>query len=463
MAEIIFNCEFVKTQFAQKNGNTFKKINTDEMIDYYDRKEACDYTEISDEDDSFNVDTNKAFNYYNYRIGSSGGFNKNGSLKKGMANKLVNKYKPNNMYRMVFSFEKEFLEENNFIQKSRLQELITKSMDKNIRLMGLNPDNCEWGCYYHTNTEHPHCHIWLFEKNATKDYLKIQKKQFAKMRSNIVRNMLIDSDIYARRDEQRDKLISTIKRLHLNENKLKATFNNSKKSFKEDDMLFDMIISLEKVIPKDGSLKYNSKNIRPYHEEIEKIVTYILENNVSDYYNKYLSLLNQEKNMFNKRYFSNNEKMKKNNFIDNKEKELHDRIANMILQNIKAYRNDVIDYKKNNDTKTINIQDTILNKYSEEIGSIIDWNDADDTQKYDEIIDSLKKSIMQRLSAENEDNTIHSMKARSAILNAGVLDELAHAINEASIANTIIEKELQSMIDKAHQENKRKYELGRGI
>lgn len=48
------------------------------------------------------------------------------------------------------------------------------------------------------------------------------------MRSNIVRNMCINSDIYARRDEQRDKLINTIKKLHLNENKLKSTFNNSK-------------------------------------------------------------------------------------------------------------------------------------------------------------------------------------------------------------------------------------------
>lgn len=220
-----------------------------------------------------------------------------------------------------------------------------------------------------------------------------------------------------------------------------------------------MLISLEKVIPKNGSLKYNSKNIKPFHEQIEKIVTHILENNVSDYYNKYLSLLNQEKNMYNKRYFSNDEKMKKNAFIDNKEKELHDRIANMILQNIRAYRNDTAEYKKNNDVKTINI----LNKYNDKIASVIDWDSDNVEQEYDEIVDSLKKSIMQRLSTENENNTIHSMKARSAILNAGVLDELAHAINEAGMANVVIEKELQLMIDKAYQENKRKYELGRGI
>lgn len=163
--------------------------------------------------------------------------------------------------------------------------------------------------------------------------------------------------------------------------------------------------------------------------------------------------------MYNKRYFSNDEKMKKNAFIDNKEKELHDRIANMILQNIRAYRNDTAEYKKNNDVKTINI----LNKYNDKIASVIDWDSDNVEQEYDEIVDSLKKSIMQRLSTENENNTIHSMKARSAILNAGVLDELAHAINEAGMANVVIEKELQLMIDKAYQENKRKYELGRGI
>ena len=45
MAEIIFNAEFVKTEYAGNSCKNIKKqINTDEMVDYYERKEACDYT-----------------------------------------------------------------------------------------------------------------------------------------------------------------------------------------------------------------------------------------------------------------------------------------------------------------------------------------------------------------------------------------------------------------------------------
>lgn len=151
-----------------------------------------------------------------------------------------------------------------------------------------------------------------------------------------------------------------------------------------------------------------------------------------------------------KRHFSDDEKNKKHAFIDNKEKELHDTIANMILQNIKSYQNDFAEYKKNNETKIINIQDAIL--CNDEINNVIDWGNDNVEQESDKIIDSLKKSITQRLPIEND--TVHSMKARSAILNSGVLDELANAINEVSRANTVIEKELQSMVNKAHQENK---------
>ena len=52
MAEIIFNAEFVKTEYAGNSCKNIKKqINTDEMVDYYERKEACDYTVDENEDD----------------------------------------------------------------------------------------------------------------------------------------------------------------------------------------------------------------------------------------------------------------------------------------------------------------------------------------------------------------------------------------------------------------------------
>ena len=71
MAEIIFNAEFVKTEYAGNSCKNIKKqINTDEMVDYYERKEACDYTvDENEDDDTYQINSQDAFNYYDYRSG----------------------------------------------------------------------------------------------------------------------------------------------------------------------------------------------------------------------------------------------------------------------------------------------------------------------------------------------------------------------------------------------------------
>lgn len=415
MAEIIFNCEFVKTQFSRNSNPTSKSINTDDMIKYYERKEACDYSqEQSDSDKTYTVDTNKAFDYYNYRIGSTGGFNRNGNLKEKEANKLIDKYKPKTMYRMVFSFEEDFLSENGFLQKQNIQKLITRSMDKNVRAMGLNPANCEWGAYYHTNTKHPHVHIWLFEKQPTKEYLKLPRSTFRKMRSNVVRTMHINSEIYATRDQSKKELLASLQKLGLDGSLFTKSEKLDKKAFKHDRQFLRMFKDLEKIIPRQGSLKYNSANIYPYREQINKMVEYALSTEpLKDYYQKYLDLLNKEKEMYNNRYYSDREKMEKNKFVENKHKELKDRIANMILQNIKNYRLDCESYHE-------------------------------EKMEHDE--SGFEGTYSEKLNARN------SMHRRSEILDAGILDELSRAIDEASKSNYAIERELHQMVEKARQE-----------
>ena len=352
MAEIISNLEFVKTQYATSSqDNTFKTINTEEMLDYDERKEACDYTTYNGTTiDENSIDTERAFNYYNYRVGSTGGFNARGDLKKEEANKLMERYKPKSMYRIVFSFENDFAQETNIILKNNMQELITKSMPKVIRDMGLEPDNVEWGGYYHTNTDHPHVHVWVFEKQKTKDYLKLPKSTFKKMRSDIIRTLGLNAEMYIKRDETKQHIIDSLKEYGLNDESMKYYLEgkkNSRRTFKFDKDITNDLLELEKVIPHTGSLKYNSKNIRPYHQQIEKIIDKLLKTDeVKDFYDIFQNQLMQEKRIFDKRYFSDQEKMKKNKSIENKDRELRDRIANMILANIKNYRLDKSDYEE---------------------------------------------------------------------------------------------------------------------
>lgn len=415
MAEIIFNCQFVNTQFSNSSDSKIKTVDTNDMISYYERKEACDYTQENfKDDDIYEVDTEKALDYYNYRVGSTGGFNKNGDMKKNQAQDLFNKYKPKAMYRMVFSFEEDFLSENGFLTKKNIQKLITKSMDKNIRHMGLNPSNVEWGAYYHTNTAHPHVHIWLFEKNPTKEYYRLPRKTFKKMRSNVVRTMHISSEIYATRDQSKKELLKVLENLGLDGSMIYKAEKLDKKTFKHDKKFCKMLSDLEKVIPHKGSLKFNSANIYPYKKQITELVNYILaKKEIKDYYKAYKDLLEKERQLYNNRYYSDEEKMEKNRFVDNKEKELTDRIANMILQNIKNYRSDCKTYKTEKETVTKENND----------------------QPYSE------KNLAK-----------YSLHTRSAVMDAGVLDELANAIDIGIKANNALERELDQMVKKAKQE-----------
>lgn len=410
MAEIIFNLQFCKTEFAKGKSNTFKQISTDDMLEYYERQEACDYT------DTKYTNSSDAINYYNYRIGSNGGFNQNGSFSATAAKKLINQYKPKNMYRMVFSFEEDFLADYGFLSKKNIEKLITKSMDKNIRLMGLNPDNVVWGAYYHTNTDHPHIHLWMFEKKSTKDYLKLPKKTFKKIRSNIVRNMAINVEMYSIRDEVKKNIINHIKECGLDEKLFYKSNKLDKKIFCEDKTLTKMLLELEKNIPTSGSLKYNSNNIAPLRNQVDKIIDYVLNTDyISSYYNTYMELLDKERSMYNNRYFSDEEKFEQNKFIENKQNELKSRIGNMILQSIKNYRLDCSTYNQEKlKFDELNFNDT----YSEKI------------------------------------NARHSMQSRSSILNAGVLDELSKAIDETVTSNNIIQYKLNEMIRKAENEIK---------
>lgn len=299
--EIFVNLQYKQTQYSRSNDSS-KKIDTNEMCNYYDRDEACDKT----------IDTDDAVNYYKYRVGSNGGWGKNGDFKADEDKKMFDKYKPETIYRMVVSFDERFAKENKILDKKSMKKLMSKSMNKNIKELGLDPENVEWGCYYHTNTAHPHIHAFIFEKNPTRTDYHIKKSVFKPVKSNIIRTMNINSELYIERDNVKKEIIDVLKDMGLDTEKYSNT-NNSKKLFTNDKEINKMLKQLEKIIPKSGSLKYNSANIMPYRPEIDKLVNKLLEkDDVKDIYKKYREMLDKEKEMFDNRYFSKEESKEQN-------------------------------------------------------------------------------------------------------------------------------------------------------
>lgn len=401
--EIFVNLQYKQTQYSRSNDSS-KKIDTNDMCNYYDRDEACDKT----------IDTDDAVNYYKYRVGSNGGWGKNGDFKADEDKKMFDKYKPETIYRMVVSFDESFAKENKILDKKAMKKLMSKSMNKNIKELGLDPDNVEWGCYYHTNTAHPHIHAFIFEKNQTRTDYHIKKSVFKPIKSNIIRTMNINSELYIERDNVKKEIIDVLKDMGLDTGKYSNT-NNSKKLFTNDKEINKMFKKLEKIIPKSGSLKYNSANIMPYRSEIDKLVNKLLEkDDVKDIYKKYREMLDKEKEMFDNRYFSKEESKEQNKFIENKDKELRDRIANMILQNIKCYREDVEIYEQ----------------------------EQEDDMYVDSDIDNAS------LRAK------YSMKNRSRCLEGGVLDDLAKALVAVHYDMKEQERMINNMIEKAKAQSR---------
>ena len=401
--EIFVNLQYKQTQYSRSNDSS-KKIDTNEMCNYYDRDEACDKT----------IDTDDAVNYYKYRVGSNGGWGKNGDFKADEDKKMFDNYKPETIYRMVVSFDERFAKENKILDKKSMKKLMSKSMNKNIKELGLDPENVEWGCYYHTNTAHPHIHAFIFEKNPTRTDYHIKKSVFKPVKSNIIRTMNINSELYIERDNVKKEIIDVLKDMGLDTEKYSNT-NNSKKLFTNDKEINKMLKQLEKIIPKSGSLKYNSANIMPYRPEIDKLVNKLLEkDDVKDIYKKYREMLDKEKEMFDNRYFSKEESKEQNKSIENKDKELRDRIANMILQNIKCYREDIESYEQEQDD--------------------------------DMYVDSDVDNASQRAK--------YSMKNRSRCLEGGVLDDLARALVAVHYDMKEQERMINNMIEKAKAQSR---------
>lgn len=397
-----------------------KQISTKDMYKYYDRDDACDKT----------ICTKDSFDYYDYRVGSTGGFNDKGSISAEDSYDLTLKYKPSIIYRMVLSFTDKFAQEHNLKPKKNMQRLIQKSMNKNLREMGFDPDNVEWSAYYHTNTKSPHVHIAFYEKVPTRRKPTMQQKRFQKVRSNIYSNISHNIEIYIERDDIKKRLIDRVKQWDISDEMKKVMYagmNNHKSTYAFNSNVINGILKLEKDLPKKGSMKYNSKNIKPYHEQIKGIIDEILnDEKVNDYYQEYLSQLQKEVELQESIYGSGDKeyvspageikrgagegKELQSDFLDKKLFEIETQLGNMILQNILSFREDM---------------------------------GIDEEEEFQEPGKDNTKGIRERK---------RNVKTRQSIINHGAVHELSQAIQESYYAQVRMQQMQRDVISRAKEE-----------
>lgn len=424
MPNIIFNLEYRTTQFCNKyqtKQEVKKQVDTQKMFKYYDRDTACDKT----------ISTDKAFDYYNYRIGSQGGFQKDKYVDAKECQKQIDKFKPQYVYRSVLSFEKDFAIKTNIIEKHNMEKLVKKSMNSILKQMKLDPQNVVWTAFYHTNTKSPHCHIVFYEKEMTRRKYQIPKNDLNKIRGHVISQLELNIGLYIEKDNRLNELMEVIKQCDLGIKEQKAlyeTFNNCSADSNELQNIYYKMLELEKKLPINGSLKYNSKNMRNYHNDIREIITDILSlDTVSPFYSKYVSILDDIKSMQEELYGTGideyedeagelmvgvgNDIKRQEEYYRKKLYELEARIGNMILQNIANGRKDVDGF---NEIKVC--KNAMLSDFSKDKNLDDEYNEKSKDKK-----DSFsKKKIFRR---------------RTSILKQGVVRELSKDVQQIYYAS----------------------------
>lgn len=340
---IIFNIEFRATEYYK--GKLTKKmkdqqIDTKEMTDYYERPEAIEKTPIEA------IDLKEGLSYYNFRQGSCGGFTRKGNKTYQEQIKGYEKHQPQIIWRMVYSFTPTFAAETGICDASEMKRLFQKMIESNIQTCGFDIDNVEYCCYYHTNTDHPHVHVAFYEKEPKKKFYKIPRHRMEDVKSKVLSTTERNIYLYTSVDQSRKELIDRFDELQfsdqLKELTLKSFYGCRKlASLKETKQISAKLHELEKVIPEKGSLKYNSKNIRPYHEQIKEIVDDILDMDcIVPFVKKYESWLDTELAMQVEMYGGSINDLNKQNYKKEKLEKIETQVANMVLSGIKAYRMD---------------------------------------------------------------------------------------------------------------------------
>ena len=439
--KIIFNLQYRYTQYTKKTLNKKqekKRINTKDALEYYDRDEACDKT----------INTSDAFDYYDYRIGSAGGFNEKGDIGAVQGQQLCDQYKPEVIYRGVLSFDKQFAIENGIIEKEKMKKLVQKSMNSILKRLDMNSENVIWCAFYHTNTAHPHCHINFYEKERTRKMERFPKKQLERVRSEIVSLLEVNTQMYIRKDEAFKALIDSVSHLDPILKEGLARSGNNSLSLKSKTKLINLLCKLEDDLPKSGSMKYNSKNIRPYHNQIRKIINEIFEDKeVKPFYDEYKEVLNRlkmaQENLYGdgiSTYKDGNgnivhgTKASKKNIDEYCRRQLYEvetRVANLIIQNIVGARKDM------QIQMNVPHEEDRYEKRNIKQHASIKEIDADSSG--DEIQKS--KSIRKR-----------NFKIRSKIIKAGVIRELAKDIQSMDYALRKEHNKVQEVTRKAQEE-----------
>lgn len=235
------------------------------------------------------------------------------------------------LWKDVFSFDNEWLEENKYynsetkqLNEGKIREAIREAMSLRIEKENLN--EAVWTADIHYNTDNIHIHTSLVELEPSKKKGKLKPQTLGKMKSAFV-NSLVD------RNKEHDKINELMREKIVNRKKDINTFR--------DKEMKKQFINIIKLLPEDlRQWQYAYNSIDEARPLIDNLSKYYINNYCKEDFNELDKLLDVEVEEYKKLYGEGREGKEKGKYKDYKTNELdylYKRMGNAFLTEMRSY------------------------------------------------------------------------------------------------------------------------------
>lgn len=283
----------------------------------------------------------KEFNVFDStkEIGENYIWGKDGDITKQEILKDLPKDESGRMWTLVVSFPPDFAMDNGLKTKQDYYLLTKAIMPKFILDNDFDLTNTLWYASLHRDTDNPHLHITIFEKEQRRKKDTLEKTSLKYLKSNIASYLVDNTSFYKEQDYLFLGLENKIRKSNFTKTSDELFFSSKfRKSLNKD------LLNLYDKLPKRGRLQYNSRHLDYCRKDIDKIIEKILYHDTikydfEKYYHQLETIEREQKKMYGNK--SNNK------YIENKMKRLYSKIGNDILYNFKVYNSiDFLEHQK---------------------------------------------------------------------------------------------------------------------
>ncbi|MCW1929576.1 MobP2 family relaxase [Bhargavaea beijingensis] len=235
------------------------------------------------------------------------------------------------LWQDVISFDNEWLKEMGVlyegggIDEKKLKEATRSSVNEMLKSEQLL-DSAVWTAAIHYNTDNIHIHVATVQINDFRERGKRMPKSISKMKSTVA-NRIMDRSL------ENQKLNEFIRKDLVNGKK-----EDKIVSFKNRIVNRDLVKQFEKVygmLPEDKRLwKYNMNALSEVRPEINKLTDMYIERNHKDKYQKFLTHLDKEVDVYKRTYGNNSGAVK---YKETKINDMYTRMGNALLGEMKEY------------------------------------------------------------------------------------------------------------------------------